>query len=257
MDKYQSFAGEFSDFLSDRYPEISFFVYGSFSRGNYVPEESDIDGGLIFPEGVVLPKEKVRDISNMMARCLKKNRVVFQANLMDMKTCSDGRFNSFTADYIKHIKKEHKILSGPDFIPSIKQMDYKSGVLSSAAFNLRSVRRKLLHAVDEYFHDPELFDKNLRKSIDKTLKFPKKLFWLQGRDDIVTSIPKACRELERVFPGFDVSKLDRLYEAKRNHVVEDLEDSLDLYSESARVIEEITDRYLDTFPDITMRETRG
>lgn len=253
---YEVFAREFAEFLYDEHPEVCFFVYGSFSRGDYVPGRSDIDGGLIFPEGVVLPSDEVRDIAKVMAIKLGKSRLKFQVNLMDMKTCADGRFNSFTADYIQHILEEHKILSGPNVLPKIKEMDYKSGVLSSAAFNLRSVRRKFLHSMHDYFTNPKLCDENLRKSIDKTLKFPKKLFWLQGKD-IITDRKETFEELEKMFPGFDVLSLERLSRAREKDLTANFGHAIDTYAESARVIEELTDRYLNAFPDVTVRETRA
>ncbi|MBU0957664.1 MAG: hypothetical protein KKF56_02535 [Nanoarchaeota archaeon] len=264
IEAYKNFMIDFTRGLETHHPDVCFYHYGSGCRGEWSPEKgSDVDGGLILDEGVRTDKSKVLDISRMLRDCHRKNPIPLQLNLNDRQTVVDGRFLSYTRDYLDHFERESEIVCGPDFLGEAKGFDYKSGPLYSAAFNLRKLRNRLLSLYDTLENGPHEFEENLLTSIGHAVKFPKKLIWLRGRDDIVTSFPESLKVLrEDVLPSFDVSLLEKLNSFRNIPLLNqlfkaDLETCVQLYCQSCEAVEELVGAYIERYPEVSDRELRG
>jgi len=86
-------------------------LYGSYVRGDYVPGRSDIDAVLIFPEDVVTDKIAIGKISRLLYNILIETNVKFQVTPLDTTVMKDGRFNSFTDDFIEYFRDEGRIMN--------------------------------------------------------------------------------------------------------------------------------------------------
>ncbi|PIN94747.1 hypothetical protein COU53_02285, partial [Candidatus Pacearchaeota archaeon CG10_big_fil_rev_8_21_14_0_10_30_48] len=194
---YERFSEEFRKGLMADYSDVCFFIYGSFARGDHnYKSGSDIDGGLILDSGIITNKNKIISISRLIGLCLSNMEVPLQFNVLDRQTNLDGRFLSYTVDYTDWIKDEGRVLSGPSLINEMNGIDYKSGVLNSIAFNLRSVRKGLLESSYESYDD--LIEKT-NKAIDKVVKTPKKLIWLTGNNRTIPNRYDALESLKEIF----------------------------------------------------------
>ena len=157
-DHYREFADELTAVMRRDFPEVCFYVYGSFARGEHDARKgSDIDGGFIFPVGVVLPQERVLALGNEIEKAHNRHRIKLQLNLLDTVTGEDGRFLSYSDDFTDDISRTGRVISGPDLRGSLKGLQYKHSSLNSAAFDLRKARNFLLLAPDHHRINPELF----------------------------------------------------------------------------------------------------
>src|SRR3989344_9300387 len=95
---YEKSVNRFAEELTRNHPDVCFYVYGSFKRGDFQKDfnryhprrNSDVDGGLIFETGVVIPKQEVREISKLFLYAWDQ-RIEAQLNLLDTITGEDGR----------------------------------------------------------------------------------------------------------------------------------------------------------------------
>ena len=68
-DHYSAFAEEITAAMSRNFPDVCFYTYGSFARGQHDARKgSDIDGGFIFPSGVVMPQDRILDLGREIER---------------------------------------------------------------------------------------------------------------------------------------------------------------------------------------------
>lgn len=132
---------------------LSLMLYGSYVRGDYVPGRSDIDGVLVFPDDVVIDKEKLMECSNALEEALRENHVPIQISVTDLTTSQDGRFNSYGDDFEEYFMEEADILMGPDYRNQMTYLSAKPGVLHTSSFNLRKSRNGLFRAVYDREHD--------------------------------------------------------------------------------------------------------
>ena len=103
-DHHREFAEELAAVISRDFPEVCLYVYGSFARGEHDSRKrSDIDGGFIFPGGVVLPQDRVLALGNALAEIHGRHKIKLQFNLLDATTGKDGRFLSYTDDYTQDL----------------------------------------------------------------------------------------------------------------------------------------------------------
>lgn len=240
--------------------DVCFFVYGSFSRNEHNPRfKSDIDGGFILDRGSITDKHKVGRVSKVISDCLDLHRVPTEFNLMDRNTNMDGRFMTYTPDYRLNLDREGRVLSGPDFLKEMNYMDYKSGVLYHLAFNLRGLRNGLLMFEENSRNDHSEMLENVSRAVEKTLKTPKKLLWLQNHEEIETNITTAREKLKDILPNVDYSALDYLYrirERAANYDLSSKDEALFFHRLGLTSMENMIDEYIKKFPKLTNIETR-
>jgi len=257
-DHYRKLADELTEVMQHDFPDVCFYVYGSFARGEHdFRKGSDIDGGFIFPGGVVLPNERVLDLGEGISKIHDRHRVKLQFNLLDAVTGKDGRFLSYTDDYTDNFSDEGKVLAGPDMRGSLKGLQYKHSSLSSAAFDLRKVRNFLLFAHDNYRINPELFGRKAHSVVKTAVKFPKKLVYLrQGR--LLTNAAEARRELGDMLSCSvdDIVQLERFATVSEEDLQKNYKLGIALYCGAAMAVEHVVQAYLDKFPERTEREAR-
>jgi len=257
---YDGFIEEFVSKLGKRHPDTCFYAYGSYIDGRCDYGRSDIDGGLIFNSGFVMPKEEVLDIADFLASALGKNRVKTQFNLLDRGTCREGRFLSYTSDYTAWIQKVGKVLSGPNYLGEMNGLDFKSGTLHNAAFNLRKARNNLLYSFDTINTNPDRFRERTEKVLETLAKFPKFLIWLRDGEVIVPRI-KGRDALKQMLGDIDLSFMEELEVLLRRpdqfySEIEDTDRALRLIVKGVGVMEQIVQSYVSRFKEPSSRELK-
>ena len=257
---YDSFVDEFAGAICKVQPDTCFYLFGSYIDGRADFGRSDIDGGIILNDNIVTDTKKIKQLSSILAKCLSKNKVLIQFNLSDRKTNKDGRFMSYTKDYTDWFKQKAKVLAGQDYLQEMNGLDFKSGVLYSAAFNLRELRNNSLEAGFINANNPIQFRKNFEKSLEITASFPKKLIWLVSRQ-MFEKRGEAAKELKKIFPDLELSSLDNINEFLRNP--EAIYSLADNYEQASNIsllaltqTEEMIEAYLSKFPNVNKREAR-
>ncbi|MBS3079195.1 hypothetical protein J4218_03690 [Candidatus Pacearchaeota archaeon] len=220
-EEYEDFMEEFSRELEINFPEICLGYFGSFRKKRAVIGRADIDGFLIMDSGVLSDESTVKGLSQILARALSNNPIKTQFNLLDRETIVDGRFASYSKDYVDYLVRVAKVVTGPEYCREMRGFHFKSGVLHSAAFNFSGpggVRNTALYSLDALQRDYDEFSELVEKAIDKVAKFPKKLIWLRS-GKIVPCRKKSQKILEKLLDGVSYGKLSEL-----NWVLDDVED---------------------------------
>lgn len=260
---YEDFIADLKHRTASIQPDTCFYIYGSFNNANYegcVFGISDIDGGFILNSGMVIPKNKVLQLSRVLSSCLKDNRVPTEFNLLDRQTAKDGRFLSYTSDFSEYLNTRARVLSGQNYIQDMKLLDYKSSVLSTAAANLRKIRNGLLYSYDDIENHPEEFKKNVSNSIDKTSKLHKKLLWLRT-GNLVESKYGSLKGLKEIMPEADLTLTQKLLMILKDPytfywIKNDTERALEIYQDSVSAYESLLGSYVAKFPEISGLEAK-
>jgi hypothetical protein len=257
-DLYQQFADEMGEVVRTKYPHVCFFSYGSFARKTHDARKgSDIDGGFVFPGGVLLPQNELLSLGDDLARVHDRNRVKLQFNLLDTVSSADGRFLSFTDDYVNDIHANGIVLSGPDLRDHLRGLQYKHSALNSAAFDVRKVRNFLLFADDHYRIDPELFARKAHSVVSAAVKFPKKIVQLQTAA-LLTNAGEAHAQAGQLL-GCDMSdfaQLERMTTISEEQIAANYRLGIALYCGAATAVERLVGAYITKFPEISEREAR-
>ncbi len=255
---YVDFLDHFTQRLGEEHSDICFYIYGSFAEERYDAGRSDIDGGLILNSDVRMPKGAVLNLAAILADNARQYPVPIQFNIFDRTISRDGRFLSYTADFTAYIQKNGRIESGPDYVSEMNGLDFKSGVLTSIAFNLRRVRNGLLFAIKNLEGQREKFEEGALYAIETLSKLPKKLLWLQGHD-IIADRFEAQEEIRRMFRKIDFSTLEEVNNLLKDqlrieHFLSDQDNALKLYQESLDAVEKLIETYINEFPEFSRRE---
>lgn len=259
-EEYERFMQEFCEQLNRHFSEVCFGYFGSYGKKRAVIGRADIDGFLIMPGEIVSDKKLVKGLSQVLASALSRNRIRTQFNLLDEKSSLDGRFISYTKDYVDYLTKGAKVASGPLVHVNMRGYHFRSGVLHSASFNFSGpggVRNACLYSLDALQKDYKEFCELVEKAIDKAAKFPKKLVWLK-EGKIIPCRRKSADALQS-YLGKDYNKLHHINNVLDN--VQDLDDrlqdpeeALGLLYDGLEVMEQMIEDYICKYPNVGKRE---
>lgn len=260
---YNTFVEELFDFLHRSNLNVCFYGYGSFIEGDFVPEISDLDGGLILDSQFVTSKDFVHKLSARLESLLRETDLKIQFNLMDRSINRDGRFLAYDDTYTKHLKEKCKIFHGPDFMQEMKGMNYKREALRSTAYNLRKVRNGLLMHFVNVEKDPLKARKNIFSSRKILWDTQKKLVELAtGR--VVFKEDQVFETFKRLFPNYETESLEKARYLKRNpqHYFKDLGNlesrtAFELSKEFVTATELMIKEYVKKYPSVTNYEVTG
>ena len=257
---YDTFVDNLKSSFSRNFPEICFYLYGSYLEGRADYGRSDIDGGIILDENFITDKKRISKLAKILLNSMPKNKISFDLNLLDIGTCKDGRFLSYTDDFTDYFNQNGniKVISGPDFVSEFKALNYKSGVLDRVAYNfIRRLRKNLLLSEIDIQNNPETFKENSKKSFTDLSALPKKLLWLLGQD-INPIREKTYEKLTNIFEvKFPIlEKSNNLLKKPQefHELIENLPQALAHYKENLTCFEEILKTYVDRCPFTTARE---
>jgi len=264
---YDRFVKEFSSEVARKHPNVCFYVYGSYKDGRVDYGRSDIDGGLILNVDFVTDKHQIMDLAEILKECSGsslriRNKRVAQFNLLDRGNNRDGRFLSYTTDYTNWIKSNGRIICGPDYVREINGLDFRAGVLHSAAFNFREIRNSLFESLYNLSQNESgKFEEDLEKAMGCLLSLPKKLIFLR-EGKIYASRSDCIERLRKMFPDLDLStseRVDILFKqpTQLDRFLRETGKGLVFFQEVLTAYEEMAKAYINKFPKVSDREARS
>lgn len=241
---------------------ISFFLYGSKLRKDFVPGVSDLDGFFVFEDFFVTNKETLFELSEILYSSLKKSHkgIKTQINVLDKATSLDGRFLTYPKNYVDYFKDHSLRFFGNYDLNEMNGFNYKNSELNSISHNLTKVRQGFLYYPTNYFLNKEIFLKNFKSPIKKLAQLPKQILILMGEGMIEekdNSLEKFC-EIFHEYDNDFIKQVDLLLgdSKKYNQLFNDKENSFEIYSQSITEIEKIIKLYVKKFPKVNSREVK-
>lgn len=232
--------------------DLSFMVYGSYARGDYVPGRSDIDAVLTFGDNVIINKENLNIVSLALRDALKGRNVPFQVTPTDLITMVDGRFNSYDPSFRDYFTDEGRIVFGPDYREKFTYELSKHPQQERIVFGLRKVRQGLLFAELDRVVDYNLFLTRFNRALDVISSSPKQvLLMVDGR--LRKNRFSALEEITSVFPSLNLEPLERIRYLYKNlgeldKLYRDPDELLKVWNSSVTFFEEVILNYLISFP---------
>lgn len=211
--------------------EISLTIYGSYVRGDADYGRSDIDSVLVFPHDVVIDKNIFEQISNIVTDAQINNNVPLEITPVDLRTMSDGRFNSYEPSYERYFKSEGKILFGPDYR---NEFEFEFPTLQDQASltnNLWRSRRNLLLSNWQRKADYKKFLEDFNTTLNKVSRASKQIMGMRDGNLRLNRF-SALQEIAQVFPQVDLEPLKKI-----KHFYANLGDLDALYKEPEKLIE--------------------
>ena len=232
--------------------ELSFMIYGSYVRGESDFGRSDIDALLIFPNDVVTDKEEMSKISELVAFAQRKNKIPLELTPVDLRTMSDGRFNSYDPSFERYFVSEGKILFGPDYKNNFRFELPKMPDQESVKTNLWMSRRALIMSEWQrqlhYTKFLDGFDTTLRKASRASKQI---LGMMDGK--LRLNRFSALEEIEKIFPQVDSSPLKKIRHLFKNldeldKIYKHPDEVIEIWKSSVTFFEQIIKVYLDANP---------
>lgn len=257
---YDNFMDKFSSSLSRNFPDVCFYIYGSYLEGTCDYGRSDIDGGLIVDSNFITDKTQVLGLARSFSEfCPRELELNF--NLNDRGTNRDGRFLSYTTDYTNWLKKQGKVVCGPDYVSEMNGLDFKSGNLNSAAFNFRRTRNNFLESFYDLKNNPLKLGEKMDKSLQGLKSLPKKLIALRT-GNVVNSFSRNLKDIENLLPGLDLSVFNWAGDLFKNSeqyggFLNDSENIQSYYLPILNGIESMLFEYTKKFPEVSYLEASG
>ncbi len=228
---------------------VSLMLYGSYVRGDYDAGRSDIDALLVFPDEVIIDKQKLNTASKVLAHAQRGNNIPFQVTVTDLRTMRDGRFNSFDPNFEAYFGEEGKVIVGPDYRNQFAYSVATRSDQNALRFNLRKSRLGLLLLEHDKEEDYEKLLERFNKTLDATSRASKQILaMIDG--NLRKNRFSALEELSKVFPDLDTKPLRRIKSLYHN--LEDLdllygntEKLVVIWNESVTFFESLVKAYLD------------
>ncbi len=228
---------------------VSLMLYGSYIRGNYVSGRSDIDAILVFPNNVVIDKEKLNVASKALAQAQEGNNIPFQVTVTDLRTMQEGTFNSFEPDFLPYFEDERRIITGPDYTTTFKYTMPKHPNQVPLRFNLRKSRTGLLFSEYDRNTDYKRFLERFNKTLDATSRASKQILSMVD-GHLRKNRFSALEELSIFFPNLDTQPLKRVKSLYHNlgdldRLYQNPEELIKVWDESVTFFECLVKSYLE------------
>jgi hypothetical protein len=174
---YETFLKEFSDELK-HIKGVSFFIYGSHLRDDFVPGVSGIDGFLVLDDFFVTDKDAIGKLASNLDSSLRKSNINIKTkfNVLDKGIALDGRFLTYSKNYVDSLKSNAVRKFGKYELENMNGFDYKNPELTSIANNLNDVRKGFLYNNFNYYSQKrDFYEKDMKSPLKKLAQLPKQL----------------------------------------------------------------------------------
>ncbi len=231
---------------------LSLLIYGSYVRGDFDPGRSDIDGILVFPSDVVIPKKDLQRASIALREAQRGNHIPFQVTVADTRTMQDGRFNSYGPSFQPYFAEEIRILVGTDPTPTFR---YELPILDEQTplrFNLRKTRTGLFFAAYDQETDYRTFLGKFNKSLDAVSRGSKQILYMMD-GQLRKNRFSASEAIRSIMPEVDIDTLLRIrklyhYPATLDALYRRPNEVVDIWMRSVTFFEQMIKGYLDRVP---------
>jgi len=258
---YEIFLREFSDELKS-IKGVSFFIYGSHLREDFVPGVSDLDGFLVLDDFFVTDKDAIGKLASSLDSSLRKSNIKIKTkfNILDKGIALDGRFLTYSKNYVDYLKSNAVRKFGKYELKNMNGFDYKNPELTSIANNLNDVRKGFLYNNFNYYSQKrDFYEKDIKSPLKKLAQLPKQLINL-SEGKLIEDKEEALNKFLKEFPNYngyfvkDVNKLMKDSVKYEAFLDEDgcVSFSLDCLSEMERMIKV----YIEKFPKVSDREVK-
>jgi hypothetical protein len=228
---------------------VSLMLYGSWVRGDYVTGRSDIDAVLIFPDEVIINKQKLNTASKVLTQAQRGNNIPFQVTVTDLRTMQDGTFNSYNPSFENYFKDECHILVGPDYREKFTFMMPTHPEQGPVTFNLRKCRQGLLFANHDKKSDYEQFLRKFTKSLDAVSRGSKQVLFMHD-GNLLKNRFSALSKIKKEFPQVDTEPLEiirNLYHhpERLDSIYRQPDEALSIWNSAVTFFEQLIKCYLD------------
>ena len=208
---YEKFLQEFSYELED-INGVSFFIYGSKLREDFVPGVSDLDGFLVLDDNFVTNKDAIRDLSQGLESSLSQSNKLIRAkfNVLDKGIAKDGRFLIYPKSFVDVFKKSAVKIYGGYNINDMASFDYKNSDLTSEAItelnsishNLNGVRKSFLYKyANAYSEKKDFYVCDADSPLKRLTQLPGQLIYL-STEVLIENKEQALQEFFKKFPEY-------------------------------------------------------
>lgn len=250
---YENFLEEFKKGL-ESIKGVSFFIYGSYLRSDFAPGISIIDGFIVLDD-LFTTNKKINSLAGILINSLNKsnNNIRTKFKVLDKGTASDGRFLTYSNDYVKSLRSNAVKKYGNYNLEDMNGLDYPSRELDSIANNLNDVRKGFLY--NTFKSDPDKKDFPLRK----LLQLPKQLINLSEKK-LIEEKDESLKKFSNMFPLYNSLFVENIVELMKDPVKyeeffskdENLNSSIECLTEMERMIK----AYVGKFPKISDKEAK-
>ena len=196
---YEKFLYEFSDGLKS-IKGISFFIYGSYLRDDFVPGVSDLNGFIVLNDSFVANKNSIITLAKNRVNALEhsNNRIKTKFNILDKGIASDGRFLVYSADYVDFLKKNAVKKYGEYNLEDMVGSNYESAEQVSIFNNLNDIRKGFFYnQVNSYSNKKDFYE----AAIKKLSQLPKQLIKL-SQDKLIEKKDESLETFLKEFPKY-------------------------------------------------------
>jgi len=260
---YKTFLDEFSSGL-ESIKGISFCIYGSYLRNDFVPGVGDINGFLVLNDSFVTNKNSITSLASILANSLTKSntRIRTKFNILDRGIAGDGRFLVYSKDYVDFLKKNALVKFGEYNLEDMNGSDYGNGELVSISSNLNNVRKGFFYREFNHYLNKSDFYKDV--SI-KLSQFPRQVINL-SEGKLIEKKEDALKEFLNKFSEYkdsslidevnelmqDSTKYEKFFDQERFSEDEYLSFSLKCLTEMEKIIKV----YVEKFPKMVVSEVK-
>lgn len=261
---YETFLKEFSYELED-INGVSFFIYGSKLREDFVPGVSDLDGFLVLDDNFVTNKDTIKDLSRGLEASLRHSNQLIKAkfNVLDKGIAKDGRFLIYPKSFVDVFKKSAVKIYGRYDINDMASFDYKNSDLTSEAItelnsishNLNRVRKSFLYKyANAYSEKKDFYASDADSPLKRLTQLPGQLIYL-SIGVLITKKDEASQEFFEKFSNYSdsfvINHANQIMQnpVKYNSFLESEECfafSLNCLTEMERMIQ----AYVEKFPNV-------
>ena len=196
---YEKFLYEFSSGL--KYVKgISFFIYGSYMREDFVPGISDLNGFLILNDFFITNKSSLTALSSIRVNALENsnNRIKTKFNVLDKGIAEDGRFLVYSADYVDFLKKNAVKKYGEYNLENMNGDNYDNAEQVSILNNLNDIRKGFFYnEVKSYSNKKDFYE----SAIKKFVMLPKQLINL-SKNELIEKKEESLETFLKEFPEY-------------------------------------------------------
>jgi hypothetical protein len=197
---YEKFLNEFSNGLKF-IKGISFFIYGSYLRDDFVPGRSDVNGFLVLNDDFVTNKNSINSLADILIKSLddSNKNIITKFKVLDKGTALDGRFLTYSEDYVGFLKKNAIIKSGKYNLEDMNGSDYKNPERVSISNNLNDIRKGFFYNEFNYYLNKRDFYDNV---IKKLSQLPRQLITL-SENKLIEKKDESLETFSKEFPDYD------------------------------------------------------
>lgn len=190
-------------------------VYGSASRGDFIPSFSDLDLMLVVDCDFVIPRECYKEIGRSLVKLVEENNIYIDVMICDREILGT-KFSTLGPYIKKHIRNKGEMILGKNLKDLLSENYFideditKSEARGYMAWNLNSSRKNAVYLSYYKEYDKKRFEEVIKQGLRSLLSFMRNAIllktdkWIEDKGEIFESFKEEFRSLS--FSELDVGK---------------------------------------------------